>query len=229
MLIDRRLRDRLVMVYEVSVTPDGMKQGAFFRLLQRHGIRIVDTVPVPEREQRSLLACRFLQGVQSVSTDAAGDIDRVRMYMVYCPARQADAIWEDLQNRPEGIGSFSLSLTTRSAGNGVLARLGAACGGTRPVGQAVQLAANLGIPSRTGRHVGTFGTVSYIDQELLTPPESPGARDLKQADEAAVNRPADDPNQVQVPHDFPTELLFVVRNLRPLERDERPRAVSLAK
>jgi anti-sigma factor RsiW len=223
-LVDRRLRDRLVMVYELSVTPDGWKQGAFHRLLKRHGIHVLDAIPVPEREQRSLLACRFLQGVQSVSTDAAGDFDRVQMYLVYCPASRADAMWEDLRNRPEGIASFSLSLTTRKAGNGVLARLGDASGIKQQAGQAVQLAVNVGIPSGTGRQLGVFGTVSYIDPDLLVPPASPGEKALKQAKE-----PAGDPNAGDVPDDFPCELLFVVRNLRPLERDERPRAVSLAK
>jgi anti-sigma factor RsiW len=223
-LVDRRLRDRLVMVYELSVTPDGWKQGAFHRLLKRHGIHVLDAVPVPEREQRSLLACRFLQGVQSVSTDAAGDFDRVQMYFVYCPASQADAMWEDLRNRPEGIGSFSLSLTTRQAGDGVLVRLGDTCRLRQKVGRAVPLLAKLGIPCRTGRQLGKFGTVSYIDPDLLLPPTSPGATALKQAAKAAR-----DPNAGDVPDDFPCELLFVVRNLRPLERDERPRAVSLAK
>jgi hypothetical protein len=165
-----------------------------------------------------------LQGVQSVGTDAAGDFDRVQMYFVYCPASQADAMWEDLRNRPEGIGSFSLSLTTRKAGDGVLVRLGATCKIRQKVGRAVPLATKLGIPCRTGRHLGRFGTVSYIDPDLLLPPTSPGATALKQAEEAAG-----DPNAGDVPDDFPCELLFVVRNLRPLERDERPRAVSLAK
>ncbi|MCU0981106.1 MAG: zf-HC2 domain-containing protein [Pirellulaceae bacterium] len=223
-LVDRRLRDRLVLVYELSVTPDGWKQGAFQRLLKRHGIHVLDAIPVPEREQRSLLACRFLQGVQSVSTDAAGDFDRVQMYFVYCPASQAEAMWEDLRNRPEGIGSFSLSLTTRKAGDGVLVRLADTCRLRQKVGRAVPLATNLGIPCRTGRQLGRFGTVSYIDPDLLLPPTSPGATALKQAEEAAG-----DPNAVDVTDDFPCELLFVVRNLRPLERDERPRAVSLAK
>lgn len=228
-LVDRRVRDRLVLVYEISVTPEGIKQGAFFRLLKRHGIHILDTVPVPEKEQRSLLACRFLQGVQSVSTDAAGDRDRVQMYLVYCAARKAEDMCEDLRNRPEGIGSFSLSLTTRSAGNGALARLGAVSGVKQKLGQAVQLAANLGILSSSGRQLGVFGTIGYIDPDLLTPPESPGASALKEADKAAGARQPGDPNAVQVTDDFPCELLFVVRYLRPLERDERPRAVSLAK
>jgi hypothetical protein len=223
-LVDRRLRDRLVLVYELSVTPDGLKQGAFRRLLKRHGINALDAIPVPEREQRSLLACRFLQGAQSVATDAAGDFDHVQMYMVYCPASQADAMWEELRNRPEGIGSFSLSLTTRKAGDGVLVRLGHTCKVRQKVGRAVELVTNLGIRSRAGRQLGSFGTVRYIDPDLLLPPTSPGATALKQAEEGAG-----DPNVAQATDDFPCELLFVVRNLRPLERDERPRAVSLAK
>jgi anti-sigma factor RsiW len=228
-LVNKRVRDRLVLVYEVSVTPEGADGGAFFRLLKRHGIRIVDTVPVPERDQRALLACRFAQGCQSVSTDAAGDIDQVRMYLVYCAARQADDMWKDLMTRPEGVASTSLSLTTRRAGNGVLPRLAAASGIKRKVGEAFQLEANFGILSSVGRQVGAFGTIGYIDPDLLSPPDAPGELLLTQAEEEAGAPQAGKPNEAQLADDIPCELLYVVRKLRPLERNAKPRVVSMAK
>ena len=225
-LVDRRLRDRLVVVYEVSVTPEGVEQGAFFNLWKRHGIRVVDTVPVSERDQRALLACPFMQAVQRVNTGTAppAEVDHLQLYLVYCGARQAAAMTEDLYKRPDGIAAFSLALTQRSVGDGILERLRAATGDREYIGQAVHLTADLGMPSSRRSQAGTFGTISYIDPELLTPPPPPGARDLEQAEQAA-----DDPNAVWVPDDFPTEVLFLVRNLRPAERAERPRAVSLAK
>jgi anti-sigma factor RsiW len=220
MLVDRRLRDRFVMVCEVNVTPDGVKQGAFFRVWRQHGIRVVDTVPVPERDQRSLLACPFTRSVDRVSTDTPPDVDHVQVFLVYCGARQAEAMFQDFLGRPPGIGLCSLSFTRRSIGDGVLSRLSSVSGVRQKVGQAVHLTANFAIPSSNG----TFGTVSYIDPDLLSPPEQPGAKDLQRAEEAVG-----DPNAVLIPDDFPVEVMFLVRNLRPSERDERPRAVSLAK
>lgn len=227
-LVDRRLRDRLLLVYEVAVTPEGVHQGVFFRLLKQHGIHVLDTVPVPEREQRALLACRFLQGVQSVGVDAAGDMDRVQMYMVYCAAHQAEAVFKELVNRPEGFASFSMNLTTRQIGDGVLPRLAGEFG-ERKLGEAIQLAANFGILSSVGRQLGTFGTVGYIDPELLSPPASPGEAALKQAEQdAAAQQAAADPT-LPPADDFPCELLFVVRYLRPLPQDSQPRTLSMAK
>jgi hypothetical protein len=226
-LVDRRLRDRLLLVYEVAVTPEGVHQGVFFRLLKQQGIHVLDTVPVPERDQRALLACRFLQGVQSVGIDAAGDLDRVQMYMVYCAAHQAEAMFRELASRPEGFASFSMNLTTRQIGDGVLPRLAGEFG-ERRLGDAIQLAANFGILSSVGRQLGSFGTVGYIDPELLTPPASPGESALRQAEEdAAAQQAAGVP-----PHladDFPCEVLFVVRCLRPLPQDSQPRTLSRAK
>jgi len=227
-LVDRRLQDRLLLVYEVAVTPEGVRQGVFFRLLKRHGIHVLDTVPVPERDQRALLACRFLQGVQSVGVDAAGDMDRVQMYMVYCAARQAEGLFNELVGRPEGFASFSMNLTTRHTGEGVLPRLTAAFG-ERKLGEAIQLAANFGILSSAGRQVGAFGTVSYVDPDLLTPPPAPGESVLRQSEQDGAAPQADHGNPLQPADDFPCELLFVVRYLRPLPQDSQPRSVSMAK
>jgi hypothetical protein len=227
-LVDRRLRDRLLLVYEVAVTPEGVHQGVFFRLLKRHEIHVLDTVPVPEREQRALLACRFLQGVQSVGVDAAGDMDRVQMYMVYCTARQAEAVFNDLIGRPQGFASFSMNLTTRHTGDGVLPRLAASVG-ERKLGAAIQLAANFGILSSAGRQLGTFGTVGYVDPDLLMPPTAPGESVLRQAEQDAAAAQAGEMNPAPPADDFPCELLFVVRYLRPLPQDSQPRSVSMAK
>ena len=227
-LVDHRLRDRLLLVYEVAVTPEGVRQDAFARLLKRHDIRVLDMVPVPAREQRALLACRFLQGVQSVGVDAAGDIDRVQMYLVHCTASQAESISDELIGRPEGFASFSMNLTTRDAGNGILPRLAGAAG-KRRLGEAVQLVGNFGILSHVGRQLGTFGTIGYIDPDLLAPPETRGQPAQQQAEpDAAAQQPGDLPPPAAV-DDFRCELLFVVRNLRPLSRDEEPRILSMAR
>ena len=157
-----------MLVYDVAVTSEGVKQGAFFQLLKRHGIQVLDTVPVPEREQRLLLRCQFLKDVNLVSADTAADTDEVRLYLVYCSARQADAMWDELRKLPDGFVSFFLNLTTRSDGGGVLPRLCDAAGIRRQGGRAVHLDVDFGVSS-SNRKLGKSGTIEYIHTDLLEP------------------------------------------------------------
>ncbi len=222
-LVNRRLRDQLLLVYEVTLTPEGVRKGAFLRLLKRRGISITNTVAVPEQEQRELLKCQFLRGVQSVGAGEAGDIDRVQLFLVHSTARQAEAMYDELVHRPEGCASFSINLTTRQAGRGILERLAVAAG-RRGLGDGVQLAGNFGMLSKVGRRVGRFGTVSYVDPDLLARPNSSSNSPASDAiGEPIEARSLDAPRD-----DFRCELLFVVRYLRPLSQDDEPRTLSMA-
>ncbi len=212
-LVNQKLWDRLVLVYDVTVVPEGVEQGVFFQLLKRHGIQILNTVPVPEREQRSLLRCQFLEDAKWVSEETAGDMDEIRLYLVYCSARQADAMWDELRQRPAGFAAFFLNLTTRREGGGVLPRLCDAAGIKRQMGGAVPLASRFAVSS-SQRKLDTFGTIGYIAPDLLAPPVAPGESILKEMQEVEANRPQDDPQASKLTDDFPCELLFVVRNLR---------------
>lgn len=218
-LIDRKVLERLVLAYEVTVTPQGVDSGAFFQLLKRHGIQILDTVPVAERERRSLLSCRFLKDAQPLEADVAGGTDEIRLYLVYCTAQQADAMWGELRNRPEGFGSFFMNLTTRREGGGVITRLCDSAGVQRRMRVAFPLATRL-CAHRSSRRLGTFGTVGYIAPDVLQPLAAPGEAKLREAEKAAANRGPDDPDASALNGDFPCELLFVVRNLYPANGDE---------
>jgi anti-sigma factor RsiW len=206
--VQKQTRLKLLMVYEVSVTPEGVAQAAFANLLRRHGIRFYQTLPVGEQEQRALLKHRFLDGVQ-IDKDATAPIDEVQLFLVSCMGRQADEIWLDLTNRPAGFGSAWMNLTTREAGDdGVLNKLCEASGIEKRSGQAVELLGSFAILSRTARNLGVFGSIKWVDPNLLEPAgnksrkEPAGKAQPAEADEAA--------------DDFPCELLFVVRNLQPL-------------
>ncbi len=214
-LIDRKVWDRLVLVYEVSIDPEGVNSGVFFQLLKRHGIRILDTVPVPEREQRSLLKCRFLEGAEVLDGGAAAGMDEIRLYLVYCSGRQAEAMWTELQHGPQGFASSRMNFTTRREGGGVLLRLRGAAGNQRTMGSAVQLVANYGARA-SSRPRGIFGTIGYIDPDLLAPPPAPGESILREAEKASAERLPNESRPPEQDGNFPCELLFVVRNLFPV-------------
>ena len=214
--IQRNTRQELLLVYELAVTPEGVEKGAFANLLKRHHIRFHQTVPVGPEQQAALLRHRFLQGVQ-VGDAERDDMDEVELYLVSCTARDADAIYRDLAGRPPGFASFFLNLTTKDAEDRVLGELCEASGiGT---GQAVRLAANFAMLSRTARKLGVFGAIGWIDPSLLEPSLVP------QADDGAPEQSESLPREPMAPgaeggDDFPCELLFVVRNLKPLSAKE---------
>ena len=84
------------------------------------------------------------------------------------------------------------------------------------MGQAVRLAANLGMFSRTARSLGAFGAIRWVEPTLLeTPQPRPAASNAEQgpAGGAVIHRP--DP----AAEDFGCELLFVVRELRSPSTD----------
>jgi len=216
--IQRSSRQRLILVYELSVTPEGVDNAAFANLLKRHQIRFRQTASVSEKQQKSLLKHRFLQGVQ-VASDEADNMDEVQLYLLSCSGRDADAMYFDLMSRPVGIGSFCLNLTTARAGEGVVHQLCEASGVLDETGQAVQLMANFAILSRSARNLGAFGKIGWIEPSLLEPPREPIDDDMPQEGiDGDVNTVA--PPDAATTGDFPCELLFVVRNLKPLDGDE---------
>ncbi len=216
-LVSSLQQRRLVLVYEVLVTEEGVRNAAFSKLLLRHRIGFGDTSVIGRREQEALLEERFLEGVEIVDRKRQ-EMDRVDLYLVRTTAFTADALYADLISQPAGIGGFSMNLTTRDAGTQVLNRLAESTDVETNAGQAVRLLANFGIMSRSARNLGVFGSVGWIDPSLFeipAPMDDPAipARDADLWDPQVVPPAAEDfemqPAPVQV--DFECELLFVVR------------------
>jgi len=216
-LVRRDAKQHLVLVYEVSVTPEGVDQAAFGNLLKRHEIRFNQTVAVvaPE-QQKALLKHRFLQGVQ-VNEDDREDMDEVELFLVSCTGREADAMYRDLVNRPVGIASFFLNLTTREASDRVLQHLCDASGVSDESGQAIQLAVNFAILSRTARNLGAFGTIGWIEPSILDPSLAPPPAEPQPQEPGSNTGQVAPTPEALATGDFPCELLFVVRNLKPLD------------
>ncbi len=208
--LKKNAKQHLVLVYDLSVTSNGVEKAAFANLLRRHRIGFGDTVVVAEEEQRDLLKQQYLEGVEPAPKNTKG-MDEVRLYLVTCTGLQADSIYHDLMGRPSGIGSFSLNLTTKEAGQGVLNRLCDASRITRRTREAVELAGNFAILSRTARNLGVFGTIRWIEPDLLNPPQ------IEEEDQAAGQDDALAVDKRALEGDFACEILFVVRNLKPIQ------------
>lgn len=212
-LISRELLDRMVLVYDVAVTPEGVERGVFFQLLKRHGIKVLDAVPVTERDQRQLLSWRILEDVKLVSADTAAQTDEVRLYLVYCSLRRGDDMWFELHDRPQGFAAFFLNFTLRKAAGGVLPRLAHDAGLKEKMGQAAPLEGDFRV-SDSKRRLGEFGKIRYIDPELLGPSVAPGESLLRESQERAATLPPEDPTNPEFAEQTPCEILFIVRNLR---------------
>jgi hypothetical protein len=214
-LVGSLRRTRLVLVYEVLVTEEGVRDAAFSNLLRRHGIGFAETSAIGREEQKDLLRQQFLENVQ-VADARRAEMDRVDLYLVRTKALTADALYADLMARPAGIGAFALNLTTRDAESRVLNRLCESSGVEDKVGEAVRLLANFGILSRTGRNLGAFGTI-HIDPALYNIPEprpgQPPERGFQEGEIGPPNLVEDiqDQQPPPIPQDFACELLFVVR------------------
>lgn len=212
-LVQQQSLKRLVLVYELQVTPEGVEKAAFANLLRRHNIRLQDTVPIGTREQESLLKHRFLKDVQAAKADRA-DMDEVQLFLVKCTGLQADAMYFDLVGRPLGIAAFGLNLTAKETADGVLGRLCEDHLAPAEAAEAVQLLVNFAVLSRTARTVGAFGAIRWVDPALLEPVPA------KQTPEGV--RPPPPPaapglDRATAAGKFRCELLFVVRNLKPLD------------
>jgi len=216
-MVSSMRRTRLVLVYEIAVTGEGVQNAAFSNLLRRHRIGFNETLAISREEQKDLLAQRFLDNVQVVD-EQRDQMDRVDLYLVSTTALTAEALYMDLMSRPTGIGGFALNLTTRDAQARVLNRLCESSGIEDNVGEAVRLLANFGVLSSTARNVGAFGTLRWVDPSLYQPsqpatrptpgessPREEGAAPAMAARGGAVQKPP------AVPQDFSCELLFVVR------------------
>lgn len=217
--LQRKCPQRLILVYQLAVTPEGVENAALANLLRLHRIRFRQTVEVKPKQQKSLLKQQFFQGVQ-VASGKNDNMDEIQLYLVSCTARDAAAMWHYLMGRPNGIGSFYMNLTTAEAEDRVLHHLCEASGVLKETGQAVQLLANFGILSRSARNLGAFGKIGWIEPSLLNPSLAP------RRDRTGDNVPEkleDDPvgsdlsSEQALAGDFPCELLFVVRNLKPLD------------
>jgi anti-sigma factor RsiW len=209
------LRQKLLLVYELSVTPEGVENAAFANLLKRQNLRFRQTVAVDREEQAALLKRQFLEGVQAGRGDQPG-MDEVNLCLVSCTGRQADAMYFDVMSRPPGIASFCLNLTSKDAGqeaeDGALRRLCDANAKPSEAAEAVQLLVNLAVLSRTARQVGAFG-IMRVEPSLLKsdPHASPDAAQGSSAQFAGAPLDRDA---------FRCEILFAVRNLKPLSSEK---------
>jgi anti-sigma factor RsiW len=218
--MQQNAKQRLILVYEVAVTSIGTEQGAFARLLTRHNIGFRDTVAVGENEQRALLKRRYLEGAKIASPVQKG-MDEIRLYLVSCNGKQADSLYRDLAGGPPGFASFSLNLTSGEAGGGVLNRVCEAGEISERHSEAVRLATSFAMLSKTARNLGVFGTIGWIDPELLKgpprPDDTPQSDDPVQSDnDVPAGQVADKDDVKSLPdgEDLQCELLFVVRNMR---------------
>jgi anti-sigma factor RsiW len=234
-LVSQPMREQLLLVYELSVTPEGVQSDVFTRLLLRHGVTFNQTVVVNSKDQQALLTQRYLQGVVAGGRDRK-DMDEINLFLVFCKASQADALFNDLAGRPAGVAGFGLNLTTHNADSGIVQRARRAQGAVAQSGTALQLLADFAILSRTGRHLGAFGAIRWVDPALLAPPpkspkptapaavpvgtdSSPGITPNTPLRNAEADAPPGAPAAPSVA-DFDCELLFVVRNLKPLPEVE---------
>ncbi|MCL4206048.1 MAG: hypothetical protein KJ000_26490 [Pirellulaceae bacterium] len=217
-LVGSLQRTKLVLVYEVLVTEEGVRNAAFPDLLRRHRIGFSETSAIGREEQKDLLRHRFLENVQ-IANGRRAEMDRIDLYLVRTRAMTADAMYSDLMSRPAGIGAFALNLTTRDAESRVLNRLCESTGVEDKIGQAVQLLANFGILSSSGRNLGAFGTIRWVDPVLYDIPQPrPGAPLERRKDEGELGLPnlvgdIEAPQPPPAPQDFACELLFVVRHV----------------
>ena len=210
------LRQKLLLVYELSVTPEGFENAAFANLLNRQNLRFRQTVAVDREEQAALLERQFLQGVQAGRSDQP-DMDEINLFLVSCTGRQADAMYFDIMSRPPGIASFCLNLTSKDAGqaaeDGVLRRLCDANAKPSEAAEAVQLLVNFAVLSRTARQVGAFG-IMRVEPSLLK-------SDAHASPDAAQGPPAQFAGAPLDRDAFRCEILFVVRNFAPLSSEKK--------
>jgi len=200
-------RQRFILIYDVSVTSLGVEQGMFARFLTRHNIGFGSTFAVGDEEQGALLKRQYLKDAR-VAPDGEKEMDEIRLYLVSCTGNQADAMYRDLAGGPPGFASFSLNLTSGEAGGGVLNRVCDASRISERSSEAVRLMTSFAMLSETARNLGVFGTIEWVDPELLEPSPQSGADEPDKPQVADAEPQADQ-------GDFQCELLFVVRNLQP--------------
>lgn len=205
---------RLILVYEVLVTPEGVENAAFANVFRRQGIRFQQTVPVMREQQLELLQERYLDDVQIFDT-IQPNMDEIEMYLVSCTGRVADDLYFDLKRPPEGVSGFMLNLATIDADQGVLNRLCDAAKLQERSNEAIELLVNFAMLSTAKRDVVGFGSIGYIDPVLLNPAR-PAEVELDEGAEPG-QQPAGQDAKPPMGDDFPCELLFVVRNMRAQE------------
>ena len=211
----KNAKQQLILVCEVNVTSNGVETAAFANVLRRHKIGFGDTVVVAEEDQHHLLKQRYLKGIVPAPTKTKG-MDKVTLYLVTCTGTQFESIYQDLKSRPRDIGSFFLNFTTKEAGQGVLNRLCDASRIDERSSEAVELAGSFAILSQTARNLGVFGTIRWIEPDLLDPPQ------IEEDDQAAEQEgdPAFDKKVLE--GNFACEILFVVRDLQPVDDADEP-------
>jgi hypothetical protein len=104
-LVDTESMPKLVLVLDLTITPEGQKIGVFEDALKKAGIRVNPDIVVDEKLEKQLLANRFIGDVEKTDRAArkgrsASSPDEVEMHYIVGPGLQVDAALKDLQNRP---------------------------------------------------------------------------------------------------------------------------------
>jgi hypothetical protein len=104
-LVDTESMPKLVLVLDLTITPEGQKAGVFEDALKKAGIRVNPDIVVDEKLEKQLLANRFIGDVEKSNRAArkgrnASSPDEVEMHYIVGPGIQVDAALQDLQNRP---------------------------------------------------------------------------------------------------------------------------------
>lgn len=204
---------RMVLVYEILVTPDGVDNAAFANVLRRHSIRMQNTVPVARDQQKELLKERYLANIEIVDS-VEPSMDEIDMFLVSCTGLVADDLFFDLKRPPEGIAGFMLNLATIDPDQGVMHRLCEAADLQEGSNEAAEFLVSFAMLSGAARNLGVFGSIGYVEPVLI----NPVAPRLEPAAGESIDpnspEPAASIEELQS-GEFPCELLFVVRNLQP--------------
>lgn len=96
---------KLVLVLDLTITPEGQKIGVFEDALKKAGIRINPDIVVDERMEKQLLANRFIEDVEKSDRAPrkgrdASSPDEVEMHYIVGPGMKVDAALQDLKHRP---------------------------------------------------------------------------------------------------------------------------------
>ncbi|MCU0959701.1 MAG: zf-HC2 domain-containing protein [Pirellulaceae bacterium] len=99
---------QLLLVIDITLTPQGHEHSAFERTLVQHGVALEETAVVDATLEESLLASRFFDPREALGNDVPPP--RLALLYVQALGRQVDGVWRTLQSQPAHCNSVSLDL-----------------------------------------------------------------------------------------------------------------------
>jgi hypothetical protein len=94
---------QMLLVVDVTLTRQGLEDGALERALAHHGLPVQGTLEMDAALEASLLASRYFEPLEAGPTEAGARTDMVLLY-VNARGGQVDDIWRSLREHP---GEFS--------------------------------------------------------------------------------------------------------------------------